>query len=350
MGNMKIRKEFIVGVVASIAISGLILGFFFLKGEILWNKTQSYYAIFPKADGLTTSSKVSLNGVNVGSVSEVGIYPINPAEVLVRFEIKDTLVRIPLGSIAKLEADLLGTGFITLHYKELESTFHEVGDTLSVGVQESLQGEIDKRIQPLMIKMNQLVGTADTAITVIQSIFSNNTDNLNESFDGLQRTIENFESISTELDSLMITMSASRYKISSILTNVNSITGNLKESNEKITSILANVNDITDSIKGMELIGVVNDARTALIGVNILLDEIQNGDGTLTKLMQDSVLYENMNIMVEEAGRLVENIQEHPNRYLQFAIFGGKDKGFLSSKDEKIVKKWVKDTLRDRMD
>ena len=241
---MKIRKEFIVGVVASIAISGLILGFFFLKGEILWNNTQSYFAIFPKADGLTTSSKVSLNGVNVGSVSEVGLYPENPAEVLVRFEIKDTLVSIPLGSIAKLEADLLGTGYITLHYNDQETTFHDVGDTLSVGVQESLQGEIDKRIQPLMIKMNQLVGTADTAITVIQSIFSNNTDNLNESFDGLQRTIENFESISNELDSLMITMSASRYKISSILTNINSITGNLKESNAKITAVLTNVNDI----------------------------------------------------------------------------------------------------------
>ena len=347
---MKIRKEFIVGVVASIAIAGLILGFFFLKGEILWNNTQSYYAIFPKADGLTTSSKVSLNGVNVGSVSEVGLSPENPTQVLVRFEIKDTLVRIPLGSIAKLEADLLGTGFITLNYKEQEITFHDVGDTLSVGVQESLQGEIDKRIQPLMIKMNQLVGTADTAITVIQSIFSNNTDNLNESFDGLLKTIENFESISNELDSLMITMSASRYKISSILTNMNSITGNLKESNEKITSIVSNVNDITDSLRQVDLEGVVENAKTALENVNIILDEIQNGDGTLTKLMKDSTMYENMNIMIEEAGRLVENIQEHPNRYLQFAIFGGKDKGFLSSKDEKIVKKWVKDTLRGRMD
>ena len=347
---MKIRKEFIVGVVASIAIAGLILGFFFLKGEVLWNNTQSYYAIFPKADGLTNSSKVSLNGVNVGSVSEVGLYPGNPTQVIVRFEITDTLVKIPLGSIARLEADLLGTGFITLHYKAQEIIFHDVGDTLSVGVQESLQGEIDKRIQPLMIKMNQLVGTADTAITVIQSIFSNNTDNLNESFDGLQRTIQNFESISNELDSLMITMSASRYKISSILTNMNSITGNLKESNEKITSIVSNVNDISDSLKQIDLEGVVDNAKTALENVNIILDEIQNGDGTLTKLMKDSTMYENMNIMIEEAGRLVENIQEHPNRYLQFAIFGGKDKGFLTSKDEKIVKKWVKDTLRGRMD
>ena len=314
---MKIRKEFIVGVVASVAIAGLILGFFFLKGEVLWNNTQSYYAIFPKADGLSTSSKVSLNGVNVGSVSEVGLYPENPNQVLVRFEIKDTLVMIPLGSIARLEADLLGTGFITLHYKDQEITFHDVGDT---------------------------------AITVIQSIFSNNTDNLNESFDGLQRTIENFESISSELDSLMITMSASRYKISSILTNMNSITGNLKESNEKITSIVSNVNDISDSLKQIDLEGVVDNAKTALENVNIILDEIQNGDGTLTKLMKDSTMYENMNIMIEEAGRLVENIQEHPNRYLQFAIFGGKDKGFLTSKDEKIVKKWVKDTLRGRMD
>jgi len=344
---MKIRKEFIVGVVTSVAIAGLILGFFFLKGEVLWTKTQSYYAVFSKADGLTTSSKVSLNGVNVGDVSEVRLYPPDPTQVLVKFDIEDTLVKIPLGSIAKLEADLLGTGFITLHYVENETSYHEVGDTLFTGVQESIQGEIDKRIQPLMIKMNELVGTADTAITVIQSIFSNNTENLNESFDGLKRTIDNFESISTELDSLMITMSASRHKISSMLTNMNSITGNLKESNEKITSILANVNDITDTIKEMELIGVVDDARTALKGVNIILDEIQNGDGTLTKLMQDSVLYENMNIMVEEAGRLVENIQEHPNRYLQFAIFGGKDKGLnMSSKDEKILKKYVKDSLR----
>ena len=345
---MKIRKEFIVGIVTSIAIAGLILGFFFLKGEVLWSNNQSYYAIFPKADGLTTSSKVSLNGVNVGSVSEVGLYPENPTLVLVKFDIQDTLVRIPIGSIAKLEADLLGTGFITLHYKDTETTFHDVGDTLAVGVQESLQGEIDKRIQPLMIKMNELVGTADTAITVIQSIFSNNTNNLNESFDGLKRTIDNFESISTELDSLMITMSASRHKISSILTNMNSITGNLKESNEKITSIVSNVNDISDSLKQVDLKGVVDNAKTALDNVNIILDEIQNGDGTLTKLMQDSVLYENMNIMVEEAGRLVENIQEHPNRYLQFAIFGGKDKGLnMSSKDEKILKKYVKDTLRD---
>tara|TARA_B110000285_G_scaffold77949_1_gene89802 strand:- start:70 stop:468 length:399 start_codon:yes stop_codon:yes gene_type:complete len=131
---------------------------------------------------------------------------------------------------------------------------------------------------------------------------------------------------------------------------MNSITGNLKESNEKITSIVANVNDITDSLKQVDLAGVVDNAKKALENVNIILDEIQNGDGTLTKLMKDSTMYENMNIMIEEAGRLVENIQEHPNRYLQFAIFGGKDKGFLTSKDEKIVKKWVKDTLRSRMD
>lgn len=344
---MKIRKEFIVGIVTSIAIVGLILGFFFLKGEVLWSKSKSYYAIFDKADGLAHGNDVFLKGVKVGAVSNVGLNPLSPTTVLVKFDIEDTLVRIPLGSIAKLEADLLGTGFITLHYKDSVFQFHEIGDTLSTDIQADLQTEVDKRIQPLMIKMNQLIGTADTAITVIQSIFSNNTDNLNSSFDGLKRTIDNFESISTELDSLMITLSGSRYKFNSMLSNMESITGNLKESNEKITSIVTNVNDITDSLKQVDLKGVVDEAKLALNNVNLILDELQHGDGTLTQLMQDSTLYENMNIMIDEAGRLVENIQEHPNRYLQFAIFGSKDKGLnMSSKDEKILKKYVKDTLR----
>jgi len=345
---MKIRKEFIVGIVTSIAIVGLVLGFFFLKGEVLWSKSKAYYAIFDKADGLKQGNDIFLNGVKVGAVSNVGLNPKEPTSVLVKFDIEDTLVQIPRGSIAKLEADLLGTAFITLQYNEKSLEYYKVGDTLGTDVQESIQNEVDKRIQPLMVKMNQLIGTADTAINVIQSVFSNNTDNLNESFDGLKRTIDNFESISTELDSLMITLSGSRYKINSMISNMESITGNLKQSNEEITSIVSNVNDITDSIKRIDLNGVVTNAKTALDNVNIILDEIQNGDGTLTQLMQDSTLYENMNVMIEEASRLVENIQEHPNRYLQFAVFGSKDKGLnMSSKDEKILKKYVKDTLRD---
>lgn len=345
---MKIRQEFIVGIVSSIGIIGLVLGFFFLKGEVVWEEKDAYYAVFPKADGLVPGNNVVLNGIKVGTVSKVNINSKDVRTALVKFEVSDPLVKIPIGSVAKLEADLLGTASIALKYNYDSSEMHDVGDTLSTEVQEDLQGEIDKRIQPLMLKMEALISSADTAITIIESVFSKNTDNLNETFDGLKEAIINFESVSVELDSFMTTLSGSRYKITRLLSNVESITNNLKLSNEEITTMLSNMSDITDSVKQIDLIGVVNDAKLALDGVNLILDDVRNGDGTITKLMQDSTLYENMNIMVEEASRLVENIQEHPNRYLQFAVFGSKDKGLnMSSKDERILKKWVKDTLRD---
>ena len=75
------------------------------------------------------------------------------------------------------------------------------------------------------------------------------------------------------------------------------------------------------------------------------MDDIQHGDGTLSKLIQDTLVYMNVNQMIYEATRLVENIKVHPNRYLQFSIFGGREKSRLDTRDEKILKRFIKDSL-----
>ncbi len=347
---MKIRKEFIVGIVASVGIVGLILGFFYLKGQELWKETDSYYAVFPRSEGLSTGSNVLLNGVQIGVVTEVKLYPGKPDDILVSFDMTELDLKIPMNSTATLSSDLLSGAYINMSFYDTTS-YHKNGDTLRCEIQEDLNTLVDKRLGTLETKVKELLGTADTAINVISTLFSRNTDNMDESFEGIRRAILNFEKVSVNLDSMIASFSGSRHKIMAMLDNMASITNNLKESNSEITKTIQNVSSITSSIDSLDLSGTIGKAQTALDQVSIILDEVQNGDGTLTMLMQDSALYDNMNLMVEEAQRLVENIQEHPNRYLQFAVFGSKDKGLnMSSKDEKILKKWVKDTLRDRMD
>ena len=56
-------------------------------------------------------------------------------------------------------------------------------------------------------------------------------------------------------------------------------------------------------------------------------------------------MYNNVNLMLDEATRLIENIKTHPNRYLQFSVFGSKERGALDVRDEKILKKFVNDSL-----
>lgn len=344
---MKIRKEFIVGIFATMAITALILGFFFLKGQTLFGEKAEYYAIYDSADGIAEGNAVKLNGVIIGKVIGVELNPKDVHSTVIKFEITNKNVKIPLSSKAEMKGDLLGTVSINIIYPEDQiPTFHVTGDTLISAVAEDLQKTLEKKIDPLMGKVNLLLETADGAIATIDNIFGENTGQVNETFAKLNKSMTNFESITKNIDSMTHVLNQNKHQITSMISNVNSITSNIKESNEQITNILANFSELSDSLAQLDIGGIVNKANGALDNVNLILDEIQNGDGTLTKLMQDSLLYNHMNEMVEEATRLLENIKEHPNRYIQFSVFGGKDKGLkFDHRQEKILRKYMKDTL-----
>ena len=120
---------------------------------------------------------------------------------------------------------------------------------------------------------------------------------------------------------------------------------NSKESNDQINSAINNISLISDTLSKVDFFGVIDNAKQSLDEVNMILYDIQHGDGTLTQLMQDSVLYYQVHNMVNEATRLVENIKTHPNRYLQFSIFGSRDQSSLDDRDERFLKKFIIDSL-----
>lgn len=347
---MKIRKEFIVGIFAALGIVALVLGFFYMKGQNLFGDKNEYYVVYDNADGLTSGNAVKLNGVQIGKVLEVGLNPHNEASTLIKFEVTNTDVKMPLGTVAEMKGDILGTVTINLIFpgvEERDGKIHTNGDTLVAQVAEDIQKTIEKKFDPLMAKINELIGTADGAIGTIETVFGDNQGNLNATFEKLNKSMTNFQNIAQSLDTLTTTLSNNRYQLTAMMSNINSITGNLKESNDQITSLINNLNTVTTDLAELDIKSIQDNANNALTNMNLILDEIQNGDGTLTKLMQDSLLYDNVNEMLDEATLLINNIMTHPNRYLQFAVFGSKDKGInLPAADEKKLKKFTQDSLR----
>ena len=206
----------------------------------------------------------------------------------------------------------------------------------------ALEDQINERLIPLEKKTNELISTADSAIKTIEAIFSRNTDNLDESFDGIKNSIKNLERVSLEISSLIRT---EKQNISQIISNVNLISDNLKENNNKINQILENAADISDTLIASDINATIENAKESLQQFNLILYDIQNGDGTLTHLIKDSTMYLSVNKMIDEASRLIENIKTEPKRYVQFSIFGGKDKSILDSRDEKLLKKFAVDSL-----
>jgi phospholipid/cholesterol/gamma-HCH transport system substrate-binding protein len=340
---MKLRKEFIVGIIATIGICGLVLGFFYLKGLELWKDRTSYYAVYDNSGGITNGRPITLNGLKVGSIVDVSFNPKNLSSVIVAMEISDpSVLKIPIGTMAKLNSDLLAGPYVELQWNDT-NVFYQSGDTLWSEVSKDIEDQINERLIPLEKKTNELISTADSAIQTIEAIFSRNTDNLDESFEGIRRAILNFESVSLRIDTLI---KSEKSRISSVLVNVESITKNLKKNNEAIENTVTNISQITDSLAMVDFVGTINNVKTTIEQVNLLIDDVHHGDGTISHLIQDTLMYNNFNLMLDEATRLVENIKVHPNRYLQFSVFGGKEKSRLDARDEKVLKKFIKDSLR----
>ena len=339
---MKGKKEIIIGLTSVIAITLLIVGFFYLKGVNVFKEQRTFFVEYSSVSGLAESNAVTVNGFKIGLVSAISFQPKTPDLVLITILIENKDIIIPEDSRAELRSDLLGTRTIELLLGE-STTLSKSGDYINGATQKDLADQVNEQLLPLKQKTEELIGNLDTVISTIDEIFNVNKDALNSSFNKLEMAINTFEHTSRNLDSIV---SENRFTFKNTMNKVASITGNLQKSNEDISNTIANLSAITDSIKASDLTQTIDNAKNALYETNEILAAINSKEGSLGQLIYNDTLINNVNIMVDQAQRLVENIKDHPNRYLQFAVFGSKDKGMkLDSRDEKALRKFIKDSL-----
>ena len=338
---MKFKRELLVGVIAVIGIAGLIVGSFYLKGLNVFKESKKYYAEYLSADGLVASNPVIYKGMKVGVVTRVSLDEVNAEIVTVEFVVDNPGLKIPDDSKAILSSyDLLGTKAIEISLGT-SPTLAPHGFKLQSDNDPDLKSQIDERLRPLEEKTKSLISKIDSLVTTVEAIFNDNLSNLSESFEGIKVSILTFEKTAKRLDTLV---AQQKNSISDIVVKVQSITSNIQASNQEITATLKNVKDITDSIAASGLAETIRSARQAIDEVNLILYEINHGNGSLSQILKDSTMVNNVNRMIDETSRLIDNIKSHPNRYLQFAVFGGKEKGLkLDSKDEKALKKIIRE-------
>ncbi len=340
------KRELIIGIVAIIAVAALIFGLFYLKGENLFANNRTFYTTYNNVGGLVKASPVKISGLQVGVVTDLTMNKNDPSLIDVKFIISDEKVQLPSTTIAVLASDILGTKSIELKLGD-DTKMLQSGDFVLAQSEKELTEMVNEQLLPLKLKTEELIKTIDSTVVTVKTIIGNNTGNLNESFVGLKNAIGSFESMSNRLDTLIARQSG---KITTIFNNVNSITANLRQSNNAITRVVTNLDTITSRVAQLEFDSIVECARSAICEANEVLYAINNGDGTLHKLLHDSTLYKDVDLMVDQATQLVENIQDHPNRYLQFAVFGSKDKGLrLNSREEKALRKFTRqDSIMDQ--
>ena len=315
---MKISKEFKVGLLAIVSITILYFGFNFLKGIDLFKETNNYYALYENIDGLTASNPVIINGLSVGRVSNIQILQKKGNLVSVEMSI-DSKIDLKEGTVARLiNTDFLGSKAIELILDGSSQVIYDDGDTLKSEVDAGITEFLKQSAGPVADN----IGTTITRINAILESFQGNSEKINA-------TLANIEKMTENVTRNLPFMEEKYYVL------MDNLSKNSQELNEVLIAlkpVLANAAQVTDSLKTLELSKTLGKTQLMLDNLNTNLVSLKEGNGTMGKLLHDDSLYVYLSHTARDLDRLLVDLQENPNRYVQFSMFGKKDK---SEKEDK---------------
>jgi len=309
---MKINKEVKIGLIATVIIACFIWGFNFLRGKNILSSSDSYYAIYDNVDGLEEASPVYISGFQVGVVETVKLHKKYRDKIVVKFTIEEK-IKLPQGTQAVIfPATLLAGKAIKLKLTDLQE-FYQNGDTVTGILEVDLVSSLSEELLPVKNKIEDLVVSIDSVLTIFDSQRRNN----------LKNSLDNINTITVELSELL---DSEQSKLAKILANVESISSNLKNNNEQITTILHNFASISDSIEQSDIKTTLLNANKTLAEFSEISKKINNGEGTIGMLINNDSLYVNLNNLAADLDSLVIDLNENPGKYVHFSLFGKKNK------------------------
>lgn len=326
---------------ALLAIVLLVIGINFLKGNSLFGDDREYYAYFPNSGQLAVSSNVTLNGVTVGKVKDIEYVPWNSDDekVKITFSITNPDVDIPVGSIIEIgNIDLLTKGLLIIMPEDISKGNYEPESSLPGRISGDVVAQVKAFTDPITQKVQTLMVNVDNMISSLSSFWDQTaTSQIERSLKQVKITIEKLGNVA---DELQLFVREEKLHFSKILNNVENITNNLKKSNDQVTAIVGNVKTFTDTIVNTDFKTIILDAQHTLQKFNLILDDVENGNGSMSKLLHDEKLYLELVETNNELQNLVSDFRLHPERYINFSVFGAKTKGVpISSQEEKKLRK-----------
>ena len=322
---MKIRKEVKLAITAIAAVVILIWGINFLKAKALFDRNNMFYGVYERVDGLKVSSSVVYRGYHVGQVNAIRFIGKRFDRVLVQFSIGKNL-EIPANSIAAIQStDLMGSKAINI-IPGNALAYANSGDTLKTQIELGLIEQMNKQIQPLKLKAENILSSLDSVLTDIQEVFNSNTKgNIEKSLQSVRNTLSNVEHASAGLDQLITGQSS---QIASILENVNSISANLRENNHNISRGIDNIVVISDSLRSVNLNQTVHRLNGILEQLDSITRKINRGKGTFGEMVNDDDLYYNLTAVSENLNKLLVDFRSDPTRFVNLSLFdfGGSGK------------------------
>ena len=318
------------------------------------SNTYEVTATFSDASGLGPKSRVQIAGIEVGVVDHIDLTPDARAKATLR--IKNEIVLRKDARITKRSASLLGDFLLDVFPGTPDQPrIPNGGEIATVTSQPGIEdvfatlGDVTRQIEAITRSLSDLV-TSDQVGSIKEIIKS-----MTEVADGLNKTIT---SAGGRLNSILADVQAltgnvrhlangEQQNVQEILFNIRSFTdqankvmyalnqivgsgqGELKDS---VASVRQTLEELQKTLKGAE--GMIATTQGAVTDTKQVIDRVNNGEGTLGKLVRDDSIADkidqtmtDVNKLVAPLGRLKTQVDMHEELHWHPGLLGGSATG-----------------------
>jgi phospholipid/cholesterol/gamma-HCH transport system substrate-binding protein len=317
---LKLTKEIKTAVLVIVSIFLFIWGYNFLKGKDLFDSSTRVYVVYDNVAGLVNSAPVTLNGLAIGKVNSITIQP--DGKLLVEMQI-NTDFPISKSSIAEIyDSGLVGGRQIAIKPNFQDKNYIKSGDYLKASSKLGLTDALAQQLEPLQYKVQKLLDNADVLFTNVNEILDEKTkQNLKNSISELNKTLSEFSEVSKNINGLV---ADNKPKLNSMISNFD--------------KTVANFSTMSDSLVSANLGQTVRNLEKTLVNVDKIMTDIEQGKGTMGKLMKDDAMYTNFTNTSKELELLLQDVRLHPTRYVNVSLFGKKNKPYVAPVNDTIKK------------
>jgi len=298
------KREFIVGLVALAGIVMLVVGVMLGENFSLSGTEKTVQFMFPNSGGMKPSAPVVVNGVERGKVTSIE----NTADSVLITATLDRIddittnarARISILEITggkKLEVFPGNSGSaITSDFVIRGRTAADLGDLIAdVGEVSDDLKSIIKGLDTLIVNANGLLGD-----TLLMANLRSTMDDASETMTRINRIVTNNEAeINSSISNLAELSEQLNTAVKEQTPNIEQIIADMKQVSEKAVTLVDKADTSFDDINKISA------------DVRAIIDDIQNNESLLNKLIYDKALAERLDTVMYNLGTFVEKIEEH---------------------------------------
>lgn len=303
---MKYSKEFKIGLFAVVV---LVVSYFlinYLRGEDIFDNEIEVCSSYANVEGLVASAPVYIKGYKAGKVTEVA-YDSETGDFNVTCSVSKEF-RIPADSKMTIySVDIMGGKGVRIDLGSSEVSAED-GAYLSPSFEAGLMDGLSGSVAPLLAKVTSTLDSLSVTVSGVNSILSQ------ENQSNIAGTLAHIESLMANVENISSSVGGKSDELAAFIDNLSSVSSKLEGIAEKADTVMTGVSSVVGSLSESDIDGIISS-------FNLLLQNINDPEGTVGKLLVDKSVYDSVDGLLNDIDSLVRKIEENPKKYIRISVF-----------------------------